>query len=102
MSIKPNEEVIYVTKYALTEGILRIKARLTTIVGSDTMKTVGTPYGGLYITRKDWHETREEAEKRVRKMLKSAYASLEKKQRKLDALTASLDANTFKIVEVAP
>ncbi len=73
----------WVTKYALTAGILEVDAERCT----DRMISVDAPgnYTSCY-HGDDWHDTREAAVARAEEMRKKKIASLKKQLAKLEAL----------------
>jgi hypothetical protein len=73
---------VYVTKYALTQGILEEEA---TLVGEARIKVSGDSSRGVFHAfyyKPDWYETREEAVARAEEMRKRKIASLEKSLKK--------------------
>lgn len=76
---------IYVTKYALTEGIQEMEAEES--LHTDPMAVVrrkGT--FDLYFHRKDWHPTREAAVIQANAMVAKKIKSIEKQMAKLKTL----------------
>ena len=71
---------VYITKYALTRGILETDG--ATVEGIPSMAE--TNFG--YFHGDDWHETKEEAIKRAEEMRTKKIASLRKQIEKLEAL----------------
>lgn len=74
---------MYVTKFALTDGIRHVECRPTSSVGYVLPQ-------GLYNSAKvgkDVHETREAAEKRFEQMRAAAIKSAEKRLARLRAMT---------------
>ena len=72
----------YVTKYALTMGILRVHDG--TIVDNKYL-SAGEGYRHLFINRTDWFDTLEAAQARVREMRAKRIASARKTIKKLEA-----------------
>jgi hypothetical protein len=78
-----NEEaVVYVTKYALTEGILQKVGVICHDVSSDMFRwsSLGTCHKG------DWWRTKEEAVKKAEEMKRKKILSLKKQIQKLENL----------------
>lgn len=82
---------VWITKYALTEGIQT--ARAERCKGNEDMIRAG----GGYFHRSDWHCSEADALARVTQMLQGQRKSVAKKLAKLDKLEAALKAGTFKI-----
>ena len=70
----------YVTKYAFTQGILKVEGEISTSV----LKTKG-PFGTCcyHGEGREWHRTREAADVRVEEMRAKRIKSLEKQLKKL-------------------
>lgn len=75
---------VFITKYALTEGITEVDAELCDIPGMILVKKKG--YFDSYYHGEDWHRTRESAVKRAELMRDKAIKSAEKKIQKLKNL----------------
>ncbi len=77
-----NEELVtgYVTKYALTKGVLMMKG-----VVSES-GALHKPRGWLYIGRGDWFTNKEDALRKAEKMRVAKIASLKKQISRLQGL----------------
>ena len=74
---------VWITKYALTQGILEKEAEICSTVPDNTMiKTVGSKYPEYY-HGSDWHYTNEEAVAKAEKMRRNKIESLRKQIKKL-------------------
>lgn len=71
----------YVTRYAGTGEILRVRGRISQIVADPflTFRHPGAPFD-VYISRKDWFPTLEEAQADAAKRVKRKLASLDKQR----------------------
>jgi hypothetical protein len=78
---------VYITKYALTQGIYKAKVE---DCGGGMVKTPGsfTEGGGqcFHGEGRDWHRTREEAVKRANEMRDKRIKSLAKSMKKLERM----------------
>ena len=75
---------VYVTKYALTKGVMK---RLVEDVGNGYVATVDPGTGGYGVYGPaDWQMTEDGAVKRVREMLAAERKSLAKRLARLDAI----------------
>lgn len=74
---------VFLTKYALTQGILEVEAEATT--GLDVIRVKMGGYSNYY-HKNDWHLTREEALLRAEQMRQTRIASLKKSIAKLEKL----------------
>ena len=75
---------VYVTKYALTKGVMK---RLVEDVGNGYVATVDPGTGGYGVYGPaDWQMTEDGAVKRVREMLAAKRKSLAKRLARLDAI----------------
>lgn len=74
---------VYITKYALTKGILEAEAEFCTGTG---MINVGR-HGYYHGEGKEWHRTREVAVKRAEIMRTNKIESLQKSIAKLEKMT---------------
>ena len=72
--------VFYITKYALTTGIIKAQGRLCE---QPTMIDIGK---GQYFHGCDWHETMEAAESRVAVMVTKKIASMRKQMSLIEAI----------------
>lgn len=76
-----DEEFYYVTKWALTSGVLMIPRDKARVSGNRRLLCWGK-WGAVY--GNDWHETRASADARVAEMKERRRASLLKSLEKLD------------------
>ena len=87
--MKVKEETFFVTKYALTDGIQKVKGELP-LAGNGSMLAVkqsGTTIPMYYHGEgKDWHRTRDQAVKRAEEMRLKKIKSLEKNIEKMKRL----------------
>jgi hypothetical protein len=75
----------WVTKYALTEGIRVVDAK---VCGDGRMIAYGSVgYGSQHAHGKDWHRTPEAALARAEEMRKDKIASLRKNIAKMESMT---------------
>lgn len=72
--------VFYITKYALTTGIIKARGR---VCEPPSMIDIGK---GQYFHGCDWHETMEAAESRVAAMITKKIASLRKQMALIDVI----------------
>lgn len=83
-------QTIYVTKYALTQGILEFQAE---VKAGMALVTNSAGYKQYYhCLNRDWHQTRERALKYVEEMKTLKVASLERQIKRIQALTFTLDS----------
>jgi hypothetical protein len=76
---------VWVTKYALTSGVIVAEADI-----SHDMATFRTEGGfTVHFHGEDWHASKESAEVRFMKMIEAKRKSLQKQIKKLDALEAA-------------
>lgn len=92
MTNEPRTFIAYITKYALTQGILKMKVE-TTDVSEDMVVHRKPGEMGQYFHGNDWHETQEAAENRFKEMKKKKIQSLKKQIKKIESMA-------FKIVTV--
>lgn len=86
MSVIKDEEITaWVTKYALTFGISKVRARVI----NPTMIAFG-PRSSNYAHGKDWHRTPEEAIARAEQMRHMKIQSLRNSEAKLEKMTFDL------------
>lgn len=76
---------VWVTKYALTKGVLEVDAKT---VGHGMVGVKGE-FLTAYYSKRDWHASHEQAIARAKEMREAKLASLEKKIKKLEALDFS-------------
>lgn len=69
----------YITKYALTEGILEVDENETEIFEG----YLKTKFYGLFVPARDWFTSLADAEIRVQQMVEAKLRSLEKSKKKL-------------------
>jgi len=72
---------VWITKYALTQGIFEIEAE---IVRDVSTKMVSTVKG--YFHEPDWHTSYEKSKEQADKMRNNALKSLSKKMKKLEEM----------------
>ena len=78
------EDKVFITKFALTRGIVEIAAKDVTRFPHDPALLRSGKDGYVYLYHKpEWHDTRDEAVTRAEQMRKQEIASLEKKLKKL-------------------
>jgi hypothetical protein len=90
---------VWITKYALTQGILVTKAehcigvseKMIAVTSGDIRATYHTP---------EWHTSREAAEAHVARMIAAKVKSLDKARKNLDDLAAALKAGTFRTIAI--
>lgn len=80
---EPKKMRVYVTKYALTKGVIVRDVETTHIDSLVTERSTCMCYH-----RPDWHETRAEAEAQVAKMIDARRKSLAKQLAALEKLAA--------------
>lgn len=76
---------VYITKYALTEGIVEAEAEVWSDV-SDRMISLKTHMPFAIVHKPDWHETRAQAVERAYEMKSKKINSLKKQLKRVDAL----------------
>jgi len=81
-------KVYYVTKWALTAGILRVRADQAEVTDDGRhLRTSNlgsrTTVGSFFVDKKDWFESFPEAEARVEHLKKARYTALNKALAKL-------------------
>lgn len=81
----------WITKYALTQGILKVRAEL--IVGESMIKVKATDpsYFDAYYHGKDWHRSWEEAVSRAEQMRIDKITSLKKQLAKLEKMAIAVE-----------
>jgi len=74
---------VWITRYALTEGIYEKEAKVCINVSEDMIEVIGS--NGMYFhgEGKDWHRTKESAIKRAEEMRKKKITSVEKQLQRL-------------------
>ena len=77
----------WVTKYALTHGILTAESEVSGQSPDMIRFFWGEPSGMLYVHGGDWHRTEEAAIQRAEEMRTRKIASLRKQIAKLEAMT---------------
>ncbi len=77
--------IVYVTKYALTQGVLIREVRET-----HTPAMVATIGSVQCFHKPDWHLTEKEAKERVKEMIQSKRNSIERMTKKLDKIEREL------------
>ncbi len=78
---------VYVTKYALTQGIQEVDLLKRDNDGVVNVAWPGAPNNRALFWPKDWSETREQAAARADEMRKAKIASIQKQIAKLEAMT---------------
>lgn len=80
---------VYVTKYALTQGIFTLEGMVNTEVRPDGTMFCPDKSEGYQMSmfKPDWHETWEEALAHAEKMREKKIASLRKQMAKLEGMT---------------
>jgi hypothetical protein len=76
---------VFISKYALTTGILKINAEACFNVDPDMIQDKTSQYPSYY-HKGDWHRTREEAVAKAEEMRIRKIASLKKNIKKLETL----------------
>jgi len=70
---------VWITKYALTQGIIEKDANICDTVSEDMIEIQGTRFPTYYHGKgKDWHLTRENAIKKAEKIKQNKIKSIEK------------------------
>jgi hypothetical protein len=90
---KQTKFIAYITKYALTEGILKMEVNDCFDISPKMVSKADVHYSETY-HNPDWHRTEDEAFARAEEMRKSKLKSLDKQRARIEALT-------FKIKELA-
>lgn len=81
--MEPNQIKIYITKYALTQGILEKDAKIV----EPGMVVVNDGVASSYYHGDDWHETLDDAKERAEQMRRKKVESLKKQLARVEALT---------------
>jgi hypothetical protein len=77
---------VFVTKYALTQGILEKEGEISN-TNSNMFLVLGGPYTDFFFREgRDWHRTLEGAKDRAREMQTLKIISLKKSLKKIEAL----------------
>lgn len=76
--------IVYVTRWALTKGILEVEVDEPTERAPDMVVGGSSPLGCVYYHKGQWHRTREEAERKTWDMRDKKLASLRKQITKLE------------------
>ena len=79
--------IVYVTKYALTKGILRYEGEISSLLSSMFVADQAKHGPGVYFHGQDWHHTRESAVTQATEMRRNKVLSLKKQITKLESLT---------------
>jgi hypothetical protein len=70
---------VWITKYALTQGILEKEADICKTVSGDMIEIQGTRFAEYYHGKgRDWHLTKEDAIKKAEKMKQNKIKNIEK------------------------
>jgi hypothetical protein len=78
---------VWITKYALTQGIFEIDATVCTKINKDMIEEVGAGYPTMYHREgEEWHRTKESAIKRAEEMKQAKIKSVKKQLNKLENL----------------
>lgn len=86
-SEKMSNMKIWVTKYALTKGILEADdGEICEIVPKGMIRSKCLGGGHTYFHKPDWHESKEEADEQAEKMRLKKLESLKKQIKKLESL----------------
>ena len=80
-----DEIEVYITKYALTKGILKVKGRVATNI-SDTMFVYKMKGYETFSHKPDWHNKLEDALVQANKMRQKKIISLQKQIDKIKAM----------------
>lgn len=82
--MKPEKIIkIYVTKYALTQGILEMQAELCESISKDMVSVKGGPCGNQCFHKGQWFSDIEDAKKKANQMVDAKIKSLEKSLAKI-------------------
>jgi len=76
----------WVTKYALTEGVLKMQVEDCFHISPDMVTKVGGSYRAHY-HGKDWHRSHEAAIERAKEMQAAKLASLDKQRERIAKLS---------------
>ena len=74
---------VWITKYALTDGIIEEEAKLCS---EDMIKVEGRYFSYFHSEGKEWHRTEEAAKARAEEMRKKKIASLQKQLKKYEKM----------------
>lgn len=81
---------VFITKYAMTKGILEMDGERCTSSGLPSMIEVA-PKNSIpqyyYVEGGDWHQSRESAVKRANEMQSAKLKSIDKQRKRIAALT---------------
>ena len=75
---------VWISKYALTQGIIETEAKKTSSDSISITKECKTPTNWFY--KGDWHETKEAAIAKAEEMRQKKIASLKKQIEKLEGM----------------
>lgn len=79
---------VWITKWALTQGIFEAEVVSECLLSDPTRNTISAYYQGIplffYGRGREWHETKESAIKKAKKMRKKKIASLKMQIEKLE------------------
>lgn len=80
-------QTVYVTKYALTQGVLEVQAKVIPSASGDFIewKSPGSSFG-QYAHGNDWHYSQEQANQRANEMVAKKIKTTEKLLTRLKAL----------------
>lgn len=82
---------VWVTKYALSRGILKLDAEVCDVKTDGTMVRVRGNYGDTYYHRQDWSPSESVAFAMAEVMRKKKIASLEKQLKAMKALKFKIE-----------
>ncbi len=77
---------VWITRYALSEGIFEVDAERTDIAGMIKYQPITSTIGNCYSSKPDWHETFEDALKQAERMRARKITSLRSQLEKLEKL----------------
>jgi hypothetical protein len=93
VNAKPELVHVWITKYALTSGILEADGKLTGDVGA-YFSEAGTSFDSrrLFVGPKDWHHSKAEANVRVLAMIDAKVKSLKRSLAKMEKMRAEYES----------
>lgn len=77
---------VYITKWALTEGITEKQAVQETLCSPSGIRIIDQPYRVIYLYKPHWHLSEKEAAEQVMKMIARKRMELISRNRRLDDL----------------
>lgn len=87
---------VWITKYALTEGVFAAKDAKHCVSINESMISLEN---NRCFHKPDWHLTEKEAVARVIEMAKARLASLDESREKIEALLANAQVGLIKIIK---